>query len=212
MSSNPGVIISHRSRAIAVKVIRGHFATGYSHVNYYIDLTHAKDRHSMAKEIAVELSGRYANISIDTIICMDGTETIGAFLADALSQQGIGLINSGSDIYVITPELDSGRHFLFRESCLDMVRDKQILMLVSSVSTGQTVNRAMECLRYYGGILAGICALFSIVPEIYGYPVNAVFSNEDIPDYRSYPSENCAMCAERQKIDGVVNAFGYSSL
>ena len=212
MSTIPGIMISHCSRDIAVSVLRGHFATGNSHVNYYIDLTHAKDRHMMAKEIASELTGRYTQINVDTIICMDSTETIGAFMADALSQQGIRQINEDSDINVITPELDHSGQFLFRENRLDMVRQKDILMLVSSVSTGQTVNRAMECLRYYGGKLAGICALFSVVSEIYGYPVNAVFTSEDIPDYRSYHSESCEMCAERQKIDGVINTFGFSRL
>ena len=207
-----GIIFSRRSRAITVDVIRGHFVTGNSHVNYYIDLNQAKDRLKMAKEIASELAGSYTMVDIDTILCMDGTKMIGAFMAHTLSRHGIMMINHREDINVIRPELNTRGHLIFRESNLDMIRDKNVLMLVSSVSTGLTVNSAMECLRYYGGNLAGICALFSIVPEIYGYAVNAVFTSEDIPDYRSYQSENCEMCAGKQKIDGVVNAFGFSRL
>jgi len=212
MNAAQSMLISHRSRDIAVEVVRGHFATGHSHVNYYINLTHAKDRHRMAKEIAFELSVRYASIPVDTVICRDGTKMIGSFIADALTQQGIMMINYDADINVITPERDNGGHLIFRENNLEMVSGKNVLMLVSSVSTGRTVNLAMDCLKYYGGNLAGVCALFSIVPEVYSCPIDAVFTNEDIPDYRSYPSEDCELCAQKVKIDGIVNSYGFSRL
>ena len=212
MSVVPGLMISHRSRAIAVQVIHGHFATGHSHVNYYIDLTHAKDRHGMAKEIGLELASQYVSTDIDTILCRDGTKMIGAFLADELSRQSLLRTNDGGDINVVKPEADAGGHLIFRENNLEMIRDKNVLMLVSSVSTGRTINSALDCLKYYGGRVAGISALFSIVPEISGYPVNAVFTNEDIPDYRSYTAENCELCQQQQSLDGIVNSFGFSRL
>ena len=212
MSIIPGTLISHRSRDIAVQVLNGHFATRHSHVNYYIDLTQAKYRLSMAREVASELAVRYISTSVDTIICMEGTKMIGAFMADELSRQGIMMLNRGNDINVISPELDNGGQIIFRENNISMVRDRSVLLLASSVSTGETVNRTLDCLRYYGGSLTGICALFCIKPEIYGYHVNAVFKHDDIPDYRSFHSEDCVMCAKKQKLDGIINAFGYSRL
>ncbi|MCL2747181.1 MAG: orotate phosphoribosyltransferase [Oscillospiraceae bacterium] len=211
MSTVHGVIVSRRSKAIFVDVIRGHFATGHSHVNYFIDLNQAKDRLKMAREIATELSGRYTAIDIDTILCMDGTKMIGTFIADALTQPGM-ILNSGKDMGVIRPEQNTRGHLIFRDSNLNMVRGKNVLMIVSSISTGITVHRAMECLHYYGGHPAGVCALFSILPEIEGHTINTIFTNADIPDYRSYQVESCSLCAGKHKLDGVVNAFGYSHL
>ena len=211
MGTVPGVIFSRRSKAISVEVIRGHFATGHSHVNYFIDLNQAKDKLKMAKEIAHELASQYTMVDIDTILCMDGTKMIGTFVADTLTQPGT-VVNGGKDLNVIRPEQNTRGHLIFRESNLGMIRDRNVVMLVSSISTGITVHRAQECLKYYGGRLAGICALFSIVQEIQGFAVNAVFTNNDITDYRSYQVDACELCAGNHKIDGVINAFGFSRL
>jgi len=211
MSTIHGSIFSRRSRAISVSVIRGHFATENSHVNYYINLNEAKDRLRMSKAVASELAARYDMISVDTILCLDGTKLIGAYIADEISKRR-NVINSGLDISIIQPERSKGGYLIFRENNQDMIENKNVLMLVSSISTGQTVYNALECVQYYGGYPAGVCALFSVVPEIHGQEVNAIFTNEDITDYRSYSPESCEMCAAGQKIDAVVNAFGFSRL
>ena len=64
---------------LALRVARGHFATSHSHINYYIDLTMTKHRLSEAREAAIELASRFKSSTvIDTILCLDGTEVIGA--------------------------------------------------------------------------------------------------------------------------------------
>ena len=80
-------IPSRRYPNIMLKVIPGHFVTPNSHINNYIDLTTMKTRQSEAVEVAKAISETYASSTIvDTIVCMDGMEVIGAFLADRLTR------------------------------------------------------------------------------------------------------------------------------
>ena len=74
---------SRESNLVAIHAIPGHFATSHSHINYYIDITSLKTRVREAKEIARVLYHKIGRLSYtDTIVCMDGTEVIGAFLAE----------------------------------------------------------------------------------------------------------------------------------
>ena len=142
-------ICSKQNKKIKISYIPGHFATNHSHVNYYVDLTGIKSRHKMAKAAAEELSKYYLTTTpIDTIICLEGTEMLGAFMADNLSQPGSLIMNSNSNICVLTPELNSNNQMIFRDNTQNMVWGKNILLLIASASTGKTINRSIECLRY----------------------------------------------------------------
>lgn len=84
MNLNYSKIQAHNVNA-PLKVVKGHFATNHAHTNYYIDLTTAKARISEAQEIAAALCQSYLyTMVVDTIVCMEGTEVIGAFLAQEL--------------------------------------------------------------------------------------------------------------------------------
>ncbi|HBT65476.1 MAG TPA: orotate phosphoribosyltransferase [Ruminococcaceae bacterium] len=206
-------IRSRSNRNVKIGLIPGHFATNHSHVNYYIDLTSIKSRHKMAKAVAEELANKYlTSTPIDTIICLEGTEMIGAFLADFLAQSGSMIMNSGNDIVVLTPELNVNNQMIFRDNTQKMVWGKNILLLISSVSTGKTISRSIDCLRYYSGKLVGISAVFSAIRESNGLSVNAIFTEEDIPHYHTMPSMECSMCKNKQKIDAIVNSYGYSRI
>ena len=79
-----------------LKVQPGHFATNHAHLNYYFDVTTLKTRSSEARDIAKAMALLYLNdMVIDTIICMEGTEVIGAYLAEELKKRGFWLINGG---------------------------------------------------------------------------------------------------------------------
>lgn len=211
METRLAEIFSQENKGIKIGVIPGHFATNHSHVNYYVDLTSIKTSHKMAKAAAEELAKRYLYTTpIDTIICLEGTKTIGAFLADALARHGS--INGGKDIWVLTPELNANNQMIFRDNTQKMVWGKSILLLMSSVSTGKTINRSIDCLRYYNGRLAGISALFSAIRESNGLTVNTIFTKGDIPGYKSMLSTDCEMCKNKQKIDAIVNSYGYSRI
>ncbi len=212
MESRAIRIKSAKNGKMSITIIPGHFATNHSHVNYYIDLTAIKHRCKMAEEAARTLSDKYHHTDIDTIICMDGCEVIGGYLASLLSQEGGYTINSQKDIAVITPEFNSNSQLIFRDNIQSMVWNKNVLLLIASATTGKTINRSLECIKYYGGKVVGISALFSAINEKGGVPIEAIFTTKDIPNYHTYDFKDCPECKEQHKIDAIVNSYGYSKI
>ncbi len=206
-------IAARGNKNVKIGIIPGHFATNHSHVNYYVDMTRIKSHHSMAKQAAAELARPYlASTPIDTIICLEGTEVLGAFLAEELAKTGNRSINESMDICVIAPELNANNQMIFRDNTQKMIWGKRILLLISSASTGKTINRSMECLQYYNGHLAGIASIFSAIAQVQDIPVHAIFTDKDLPDYHSSLTTQCELCQKHVKIDAIVNSFGYSKI
>lgn len=198
---------------IELKAIPGHFVTPSSHINYFLDMTTLKTRLSEASLTAKELSRQIeATMIVDTIVCIDGCEIIGAFLAEELTRAGIYSRNAHKTIYIVTPEFSSSGQMLFRDNYLPMIKGKNILLLLASATTGRTVTKAVHTLTYYGASISGISAVFSAANSAVGIPINSLFSTADIPDYKTYSSESCAMCKDEKPIDGFANAFGYSMI
>ena len=198
---------------LMLRVSKGHFATGHSHINYYIDVTLTKCRLSEARAAAAELVKTYTHTTIvDTILCLDGTEVIGACMASELTKAGYINMNAHQTIYVVTPEHTVGSQLLFRENTAPMIAGKHVLVLAASVTTGYTAQAAVEAVDYYGGLVAGITSIFATVTECAGYPVTSIFDPSTLGDYKSYDSRNCPWCKQGVKIDALVNSYGYSSL
>lgn len=197
-----------------LRIAKGHFATNHAHSNYYIDVAAQKSRLSEARAVAQELcshSSYKVNI-IDTILCLDGTEVIGACLADELTKNHWMNINAHQTIYVVTPEMTSSSQLLFRDNIVPMIKGKHVLVLAVSVATGGTVKAAMEAVKYYGGEVVGVASIFSTATECNGYTVNSVFNPKDIPDYFTCPSHECPLCKEGKKLDALINSHGFSKL
>ena len=149
---------------VIMKVIPGHFVTPNSHINYYIDMTTMRTRQSEAKAAARAMASTYAATTIvDTIVCMDGMEVIGAYLADELTQAGVMSMNAHKTIYVYSPEFDNRGQMIFRENSEMMIKGKHVLLLLASATTGQTILRAGESIDYYGGTVVGITRIFPII-------------------------------------------------
>lgn len=196
-----------------IRVIPGHFATTHSHINHYVDMTILKSRKSEAAAAASVLARKYSTSTyIDTIICMDGCEVIGAYLADELTKSGIMSLNQHQTMYVVSPEMNPGGQLIFRDNMQMMVRGKHCLLLLASATTGRTIERAMQCIEYYNGIIEGISAIFSASETVCGQNINYIFGKDDIEDYRTYEPNECPMCARKEKIDAIVNSYGYSKL
>ncbi len=213
MESRAIKIYAPMNKRIAMKIIPGHFATGNSHINQYIDLTTMKTRMSEAAEAARVLAKQYVNSTIvDTIVCLDGCEVIGAFLAQELSSAGIRSMNMHQTIYIITPEFNTNGQMIFRNNLQPAVYGKNILLLAASATTGDTLKRSLECIRYYGGMVQGISTIFSAVDKIDGNLVNSIFTAKDIPDYRSYNIGECPLCKGKQRLEAIVNGYGYMKL
>ncbi|MBR4199824.1 MAG: orotate phosphoribosyltransferase [Oscillospiraceae bacterium] len=209
MEDRVQVIASKKNSRITIGIIPGHYATNHSHVNYYVDMTAIKTSCKMARDAATELGHEFTNTYVDTIICLEGTEILGAFLAEALSQSGI---NQGNDINLITPELNAVSQMIFRDNTQKKIWGKRVLLLISSASTGKSINRAIDCLKYYSGELVAVGAIFSAIDEVQGIEVRSLFSAEDLPSYDSHPANECPLCKKGAKVDALINSYGYSKL
>ena len=209
MESREKFLKFKKNSRIEIGIIPGHFATSHSHVNYYVDLTSVKTGMRMARETAKELGSLYSSTQVDTIICLEGTEIIGAFLAEYLSGAGI---NVDQDISVVTPETNTNNQLIFRDNVQKNIWGKNVLLVISSASTGKSINRAIDCLQYYSGTLVGTAAIFSAINEIHGIEVKSIFTEEDLPEYINCLPGECPMCKNGRKVDALINSFGYSKL
>lgn len=150
---------------------------------------------SEARQAAEALAGMYMyDTVVDTIVCLDGTQIIGAYLAEALTNAGVMSRNAHQTIYVIAPEYNSNSQMVFRENTQPMVTGKNVILLMASITTGKTIAKGIECIRYYGGILAGISTIFSAIEETDGIHINSIFGMRDLPDYQAHDYRDCPFC------------------
>lgn len=209
MEDRMQTIQSKKNKRISIGIIPGHYATNHSHVNFYVDMTAVKTSMKTAKAGAEELAAEFTNTYVDTVICLEGTEILGAFFAEALVQGGI---NQNKDINVITPEMNAVNQMIFRDNTQKMIWSKRVLVLISSASTGKSINRAIECLQYYSGELVGIGAIFSAIDTVQGIEVKSLFTDRDLPRYDNFAPNSCPLCKQGIKVDALINSFGYSKL
>ena len=198
---------------VPLRVARGHFATNHSHINYYIDITYPKTRLTEAQAVAKQLVSTFKNTTpIDTILCLDGTAVLGACLAYELTKSGFRSINSHKTIYVVEPEFGVNNQMLFRDNIQPMIRNKHVLVLMASCTTGYTAKKGIETIGYYGGEVVGVAALYSMTDEVCGQKVHSVFTKDDLPDYESYDYKDCPYCKAGRRLDALVNSHGYALL
>lgn len=213
MPTENSIKVVTKNKNLFLRVSRGHFATSHSHINYYIDVAMQKTRLSEAQAVAHELVSYYsANTIVDTILCLDGMQVVGTCLATELTKGDFNSINAHQTIYVVTPEHTTGSQLIFRDNIAHTIKGKNVLILAASVTTGYTANAAVEAIKYYGGVVAGVCSIFATVDSCAGYKVNSVFNPNDLSDYASYPSHECPMCKNGERIDALVNSHGYSKI
>lgn len=198
---------------IVLRAIPGHFATSHSHINYYVDMTALKTRRSEAAAVAKAFVQRFPmDTVVDTIVCIDGSEVIGAYMAEELERGNFPNQNKHDTVYLVTPEFNYNNQMLFRDNLIPEIRNKNVVLLLATSTTGLTINRSLECIDYYGGNVRQICSVFSVVDEVNGRPVESIFSEKDVPDYKAYEAYQCPYCKAKQKLDAMVNGYGYSKL
>ena len=207
------IIKSREANDLKLTAYHGHFATRHSHNSHYLDITRMKHECAMANIAAASLANHYVyEKEIDTVVCLDGSEVIGTFLARQLSQKNLFSLSSEKNICVVAPEHDSNGLLIFRSNLRPMVSEKNVLLLVSTVNSGKTAARALECIEYYGGTTQGVAAVFSALKQVGDIPVISLFSPEDIPGYVTSLVKDCPMCKAGQKIDALSNSYGFSPL
>lgn len=196
-----------------LRVASGHFATSSRHTNYYIDVAWQKARLSEARGVAEKLCSYYfTNTVVDTILCLDGTEVIGACLADCLAKGDFVNMNSHKTIYVVTPEIINGNQMVFRDNIVPMIAGKHVMILEDTIVSGKMAESACNTVRYYGGEVSAISAYFSAIDQCAGLPVKSVFTPDDLPEYKNYEAHECPICKKGIKLDALVNSHGYSKL
>lgn len=208
MESKTAVRTAKRNNAVNMRVIEGHFATKHSHVSHCIDLTAVKSEMKMARAAAKLFAENFIGTPVDTVVTLERTKMVGAFLAGELSHAGI---NANQDIAVITPEINDDKMIL-RDNLLPYVKGKHVLLLTATATTGLTIASALEGIRYYGGLPAGAATIFGGDFWVYNVPVVKLFGVEDLENYHSWSATECPLCKNGVKIDALINSYGYSKI
>jgi orotate phosphoribosyltransferase len=151
---------------------------------------------------------------VDTIMCVDRTEVIGAYLARQLLEGGNPLMNLGDDIHIVAPMVNTNGQLTFHDSVAEKyIKGRNIIFLLAWVLSGRTVKIARECIEYYGGVLIGVSTLFLALPSKAEREVHALFTSDDIPYFKTfYPVSDCEMCKLGQKLDAIVTTEGYTKI
>ena len=204
---------SKESGTLNLHAIPGHFATTHSHINYYVDVTSIKTRASEAKEAAKILQTKMPRGAyIDTIVCMDGTQMIGAVVRVVIELAGILSINTHETTYGVAPEINNEGQMIFRDNNKGAIAGKHVVLLLATTTTGETINRVLECISYYGGEVVCVALVFSTIDNVDGVKVEKLFDKDDVINYEAYPVTDCPFCKKGHKIEAMVNGFGYSKL
>ena len=205
---------SSRNKNVAILSIEGHFATQHSHVTHYIDMTRVKSETVSARAAAELFARRFRDVPVETVITLERTKMIGAFLAEELAKSGM---NVNRNIAVITPEITHDKVFL-RDNLIPYILHKHVLLLTATATTGMTLKSVLEGIIYYGGIPVGAATVFggdfgeNLNVGGITVPVERLFFAKDIGKYESYAPGSCPLCKEGVRINAVVNSYGYSKL
>nr|MCR4685840.1 phosphoribosyltransferase [Lachnospiraceae bacterium] len=139
-----------KNKDVVLRYIPGHFVTPNSHVNYYMDLTDMKSRQREARATGEELAEMYLSSDvIDTILCLNNMEVVGAYLANKLTKAGIISANSHKTMYVTSPEYNVSGQMMFRDNNQHMIRGKRVLILIDTATTGATLQSAIRSVGFY---------------------------------------------------------------
>lgn len=203
-------LFAKRNNKVSIRVIPGHFATQHSHVNYCVDMTRIKTEANMARATAKLFAESLANVPVDTIITLDHTKMVGAFIAEEFSNS-TG-VNMNQEIAVISPELTADEKVILRDNLIPYVRSRHVLLLAATSTTGMSAMSVIRGVRYYGGDPVAVATVFGGKFEIPGIPVVRLIGLEDLPDYDSSFAGECPLCRNGVKVDALINSYGYSKM
>ena len=212
METNVFNVSLAKNPSITINITPGHFTTNNAHTNNYLDVSNLKSNTVIARDVAQEFAIPYvSNTFVDTIVCMEKMEVIGAYLAQALSQDG-NSISTGNKIYVVSPISNAYGNLIFPDSVIEWISGKNILLLMASISSGRTLSGVIECINYYGGKLVGISALYLASNVRSDMQINPLFTSEDISGYKLYSTNECELCKQGIKLDAIISSEGYTKL
>ena len=123
-----------------IKIMKGHFATSNSHINTYIDMSTVKVRHNNCRETAKVLADEYVHTTlVDTIVCLEETDTIGTFMAEQLADVSRHSLSHGNNISIVSPEYhQNGQIFWLQRDIAALPTD------------GRPISQSTDLNRLYG--------------------------------------------------------------
>lgn len=203
-----------KNENVFIHVMPGHFISANNHINYYVGTSDIKHNLNVSTDAAKIMAEYYSTngIDVDTVLCLYETQALGAYLAKELSNSTMMAPNPDQTVFVVGSEYDAAGNLIFRDNLRRMIYGKNVLILISCITSGRTVERAIESVRYYGGKTAGVSSVFSMQSKISGVSVNSLFTAADIPGYISYPSHDCPLCQKGIAVDAISNGYGYSKI
>lgn len=203
-----------KNENVFIHVMPGHFISANNHINYYVGTSDIKHNLNVSTQAAKLMAEYYSTngIDVDTVLCLYETQALGAYLAQELSNSTMMAPNPDQTVFVVGSEYDAAGNLIFRDNLRRMIYGKNVVVLISCITSGRTVERAIESVRYYGGKVAGISSVFSMQSKISGVPVSSLFTTDDIPGYISYPSHDCPLCQKGVAVDAISNGYGYSKI
>ncbi len=203
-----------KNENVFIHVMAGHFISANNHINYYVGTSDIKHNLNVSTQAAKLMAEYYSinGIDVDTVLCLYETQALGAYLAQELSNSTMMAPNPDQTVFVVGSEYDAAGNLIFRDNLRRMIYGKNVVVLISCITSGRTVERAIESVRYYGGKVAGISSVFSMQSKISGVPVSSLFTTDDIPGYISYPSHDCPLCQKGVAVDAISNGYGYSKI
>lgn len=203
-----------KNENVFIHVMAGHFISANNHINYYVGTSDIKHNINVSTQAAKLMAEYYSTngIDVDTVLCLYETQALGAYLAKELSNSTMMAPNPDQTVFVVGSEYDAAGNLIFRDNLRRMIYGKNVVVLISCITSGRTVERAIESVRYYGGKVAGISSVFSMQSKISGVPVSSLFTTDDIPGYISYPSHDCPLCQKGVAVDAISNGYGYSKI
>lgn len=156
--------------------IPGYFATNHSHINCYIDMSDLKHKQSLAMTVARSFAARMAGMPVDTILCLEGTEYIGAYLAQELTHESLSGMNTGRDLFLVEPDSNINGQFIFADNLRPMIA---------------------ECVEYYGGHVVGTRHCSPISPSWTANRWSVCLPVQISPTIRPAPTAKTARPARR---------------
>ena len=210
METNAFELFAKRNNKVSIRVMPGHFVTQHSHVNYCVDLTRIKTESRLARATAKLFAESFATVAVDTIITLERMKMVGAFLAEELA--GSTGVNMNQEIAVISPEFTADEKLILRDNLVPYVKNRRVLILSATATTGITAMGAIRGIRYYDGDPVGVATVFGGAFEIPGVTVKQLIGVEDLPAYKSYRPGECRLCKDGVKIDALINSYGYSKI
>ena len=203
-----------KNENVFIHVMAGHFISANNHINYYVGTSDIKHNLNVSTQAAKLMAEYYSTngIDVDTVLCLYETQALGAYLAQELSNSTMMAPNHDQTVVVVGSEYDAAGNLIFRDNLRRMIYGKNVVVLISCITSGRTVERAIESVRYYGGKVAGISSVFSMQSKISSVPVSSLFTTDDIPGYISYPSHDCPLCQKGVPVDAISNGYGYSKI